>query len=1032
MLIKILYFFILLLYSCDFNREAIPVSNLNQDNLKYQKLLLNNSLSDTLMNTNEIGLSSLLYTGSLNDSDYVYSIFSFDSEIFNQYDLCDSDSLSFKESYIVLDIIKKYSSNDNQEINDNSNNSNDNISLDSPPFNAYWLNYSDFLDMGGNAIIDQDWIEDDIIMLDNIDLSSILTSFNSDNSKRLFVDFYLGKYYVNLSSKLINGVNDCSDLDESICNDGCLWSDNECMQLKDINICDINNEINGFLLLSSNPNLDLLYEIASSEYISDYSNTEPYLNVVYDEYEEVTKTSNKFIINNSSNYIGSSYFIADTSFNNYNSFYVSNFLNNQLEMMNNQEISDSVVWSNYDCENDDEVCLNSFLFIEGDSTLQEQKLIDIEIDLVNTNNFETYGINFWLDKIKYIEFKNDPNSDNWIDINNNQIWDENEGTENNLNYDSGEFYIDYGLDQCPDNYEDGNGGCLCEYPFIDCEEVSLIYNLDGSQNNNQYDFGENYFDTGIDGCLNDEEKGAVLNDDGTVNEELSWVCGICEPNAINDLDNDGLCDFDPNNDNYNIDPSGDDWNDINNNDLWDDNEGTENNNKWDNGEIFLDFGLDGISNNDIGFSDLDGTESNGLYDFYDLNNDGIQQQNEIGEPYFDYGSDALQNFDEINYNNNGTEQNNLWDNGEEYDDCGEDGVCDDQDISDDWNPDPNKDFWLDCGSDHICPDDEDYIEPDSNGTEKNSLWDNEYCSNANFYNQVDCEANSFQWYESEFSEGNSLWNDGELYEDYGIDQTKDEDELFIIDQKINILDTDTTYYDFINEGADNYPGYSFQEEDNFKLWISSIYKISDEKLNVEISYMNQTPITGIEFRLNHDIYSIDMLDWTEKKRNIAKVENSSYIKDASIFNNTINHTNNSLFMNYGYGVSSKLNFSGLDLLIDNAKQNGYTISESNSYLKIFMNKSEDFILKSNSYIINFNEIDTIGSKLLFSYFVPSNPDSIVVPIGNLLQNYINNVSNYNDGLVLSLESNQYPPLFNFNNILIDTVKSPVIQVYYFE
>ena len=83
MLIKILYFFILLLYSCDFNREAIPVSNLNQDNLKYQKLLLNNSLSDTLMNTNEIGLSSLLYTGSINDSDYVYSIFSFDSEIFN-------------------------------------------------------------------------------------------------------------------------------------------------------------------------------------------------------------------------------------------------------------------------------------------------------------------------------------------------------------------------------------------------------------------------------------------------------------------------------------------------------------------------------------------------------------------------------------------------------------------------------------------------------------------------------------------------------------------------------------------------------------------------------------------------------------------------------------------------------------------------------------------------------------------------------------------------------------------------------------
>lgn len=74
MSIKILYFLILLLYSCDINREAIPVSNLNQDNLKYQKLLLNNSLSDTVMNINEIGSSSLLYTGSLNDSD-TYTVY---------------------------------------------------------------------------------------------------------------------------------------------------------------------------------------------------------------------------------------------------------------------------------------------------------------------------------------------------------------------------------------------------------------------------------------------------------------------------------------------------------------------------------------------------------------------------------------------------------------------------------------------------------------------------------------------------------------------------------------------------------------------------------------------------------------------------------------------------------------------------------------------------------------------------------------------------------------------------------------------
>ena len=90
--------------------------------------------------------------------------------------------------------------------------------------------------------------------------------------------------------------------------------------------------------------------------------------------------------------------------------------------------------------------------------------------------------------------------------------------------------------------------------------------------------------------------------------------------------------------------------------------------------------------------------------------------------------------------------------------------------------DPNQDFWLDCGSDHICPDDEEYIEADLNGTEKNSIWDNSFCSNENFSDQASCENNNSEWYEAEFSEGNSIWNQGEFYNDYGIDQIKDEDE----------------------------------------------------------------------------------------------------------------------------------------------------------------------------------------------------------------------------------------------------------------
>ena len=130
--------------SCDINNDPIPVSNLNQDNLEYDKFMLDNNLSDTLNTLNQFGNSSLIYSGSVNDSDYVYSIFKFDKKIFENYDLCTKDSLSFKELHLVLDVVNEYSFNSSDnDISNNTNNMNDNISFDAPPFFAYWLNYDD-------------------------------------------------------------------------------------------------------------------------------------------------------------------------------------------------------------------------------------------------------------------------------------------------------------------------------------------------------------------------------------------------------------------------------------------------------------------------------------------------------------------------------------------------------------------------------------------------------------------------------------------------------------------------------------------------------------------------------------------------------------------------------------------------------------------------------------------------------------------------------------------------------------------------
>ena len=136
------------------------------------------------------------------------------------------------------------------------------------------------------------------------------------------------------------------------------------------------------------------------------------------------------------------------------------------------------------------------------------------------------------------------------------------------------------------------------------------------------------------------------------------------------------------------------------------------------------------------------------------------------------------------------------------------------------------------------------------------------------------------------------------------------------------------------------------------------------------------------------------------------------------------------------------------------------INEANSFLTIFLDKNHNnFLLESDSYMISFdepwenfpNQHESEDSDIvnLFLYNVNNNPDSLKIPIGNLIQNYINNQSVYfgensciindvddpgcDDGIWLNLRTNQiaqYP--FNFNNIVLDQNKPPVLDIYYFK
>ena len=96
-----LFLFILFLISCDFNDTPVSVDDINQDELNYKEFSLNLELSDTVQKLPAIGESLLMYSGPGHDGSDIYSVFSFDNEIFSNYDLCIDDTISYNNLYLV-------------------------------------------------------------------------------------------------------------------------------------------------------------------------------------------------------------------------------------------------------------------------------------------------------------------------------------------------------------------------------------------------------------------------------------------------------------------------------------------------------------------------------------------------------------------------------------------------------------------------------------------------------------------------------------------------------------------------------------------------------------------------------------------------------------------------------------------------------------------------------------------------------------------------------------------------------------------
>jgi len=198
-----------------------------------------------------------------------------------------------------------------------------------------------------------------------------------------------------------------------------------------------------------------------------------------------------------------------------------------------------------------------------------------------------------------LENNPDPSNDNWGSDNlngteGNSVWDEGEGKEGNGQYDFGEPFYDWGIDGIPEANELSCSNCIDD--------------LD-TENNNVYDFGEAFQDTGpADSLFSVDEDG--YNPNGT---EGNGVHNDGETFPVDfDCGEDGDCNDGDTSDDHNIDPNNDNWLDCGSDSDCDieDEDGSQGNNLWEVGE---------------------GYQDNGQYDSYD-------NQNEF---YYDWGFDQL-------------------------------------------------------------------------------------------------------------------------------------------------------------------------------------------------------------------------------------------------------------------------------------------------------------------------------------------------------------------------------------------------------
>lgn len=758
-------------------------------------------------------------------------------------------------------------------------------------------------------------------------------------------------------------------------------------------------------------------ELTSSEYyypsgIGINTSSRPSLNFSYNQFNEIIEFVDRFQIS-SSELQGSSdniYHVNNDTLSTNSKVFIAKSLDDNFNNMIN---SDEIYLT--DIAFDD----SFFSASENENDFYQVKLIlDIHEEGIIPDSLNTV-IDFILDSIVVIPSFEDPAEDNAP-----------LGTENNGQFDSDdtnqELFLDLGFDWCPDLYEAGNDSCLCDFinDYDSCILIEdFVYNQDGTEGNGLYDEGEQFSssqDIGVDGCPDNQEGG--LNEVGNptcLEDENPDYQEGSDPNEDNYLydpsdDNwkdcgaDGLCNEDE--DGYdsemNPDPTGDDWGYGNiygseGNGIWEEGEGLEGNGQYDVGEPFMDIGVDGIPEeeewNCVDCIDDSDTEGNEVYDY--------------GEPYQDTGLDEKYNFDEPGYNPSGTEGNNSFDYGEimlESDDCGEDGNCDDNDISDDYNIDPNNDNWRDCGTDGICIGDIGYDVEDEDGTQDNEVWDEGELYQGN--NQYD-----------------SLDTNHEFYYDWGIDQMPDSLEVLQIDNILTYSAPSTISYT-IDEQLDITN--NLDESKDILFDVIQIKPHTDpSKIEVVINITANTSFRAIQFRLNHSPYIHQTEELSNYSDLINQIDQNDLFEDISVYNNMFDtydfSSDSNLILDYLNGIKFAVKFDGLAEFISNNPD----ININNNYTTLgFYPNYEDsnynfFDGLMNIYVKVGDEVKAITAISAASH------NEVLIPFGAVIENFVLGDMDPTEEIIFFLDGvydNRSRMVFHKNHQTL----SPRLEIFY--